>query len=540
MRALIIGIGGAGCRIVELLNRHDQESAVQSVCSYVFDADGDTLRAKSTIPPECRIKLFPFNLSQNEPLRGTDFEINSLETIFKDAAIDRIDAIFICAGLGGRMAEAVPNIVKQLNDAFTDPVFTLLTLPAHSEGTRISARAAETLEEIRKVCSASILFDNETWIQRLKGEGATKNAGKMRAEGERDITPHNNRTCPVQEAYNDLNEILVHRVELLLKAGEISERGLETAEVVLDAGEILNTLKGTDIVSIGYATERLPSNMFGFLKRFTIEKYMFDEGSERTARIIELAKKAVYEEVSVPCDLTSANKALVLITGPSDELSMKGFHTVRKWIDRSIKGLEMRAGDYPVHSKKNVGVIIVLAGIENVPRIVELNDIRKSYQNEIRKTDRRMDETGQKIKTIVGEHDVFEDKKIRIDGGKHASIGIDVITSDDEIPEQMNFGTQKRSIEGAPASEKITAETCSKKISNGRKITQECHQRRKELDIRINIAKIQKSKDILGTLRIARSQNSKEESNRGRKVFALQRRKENRKTVAFHRKTARK
>jgi hypothetical protein len=78
--------------------------------------------------------------------------------------------------------------------------------------------------------------------------------------------------------------------------------------------------------------------------------------------------------------MTSAHKALVLIAGPSHELSLKGFMTVRKWIDRSIAGLETRSGDYPVMNTKNVAIIIMLSGLENIPRITELRDIQKQYR----------------------------------------------------------------------------------------------------------------------------------------------------------------
>ena len=86
--------------------------------------------------------------------------------------------------------------------------------------------------------------------------------------------------------------------------------------------------------------------------------------------------------MSIPCDLTSADKALVLIAGPSAELSMKGFQTVRKWIDRSIAGLEMRSGDYPVRNTSFVGIIVVLSGLSNVPRVEEIREIRTDYQLE--------------------------------------------------------------------------------------------------------------------------------------------------------------
>jgi hypothetical protein len=61
---------------------------------------------------------------------------------------------------------------------------------------------------------------------------------------------------------------------------------------------------------------------------------------------------------------------------------MKGFQTVRKWIDRSIAGLEMRSGDYPVRNTSFVGIIIVLSGLSNVPRVEDIRDIRAEYRLE--------------------------------------------------------------------------------------------------------------------------------------------------------------
>ncbi|HJJ45680.1 MAG TPA: tubulin/FtsZ family protein [Methanocorpusculum sp.] len=381
MRALLIGIGGAGSRIVNMLTAHDAKSNVSSVCSYIFDADRELLDAMKAVDAKKRFLLSPIMLNGDDFSKGTDFDVGNLSAYIESNVIE-VDAVFVCAGLGGRMAEAVPEILHHLNKVFTDPVFTILTLPARSEGVRVSARAAAELEEIRKEANASILFDNETWMVRLEEERAVKIAKELEKEGGDGVVSRQSVKLSIADAADELNELLVRRVELLLRAGEITENGLETAEAVLDAGEVLNTLLNTDIVSIGYAAERIPRNLLGFFNRFRMEKYLLEEGEKRTARIAELAKRAVYEEVSVPCDLTTADKALILITGPSDELSMKGFQTIRRWIDRSIKGLEMRAGDYPVHSTRDVAVIVVLAGIENVPRIAELNEIRSSFEEE--------------------------------------------------------------------------------------------------------------------------------------------------------------
>lgn len=371
MRALLIGLGGAGCHIVDTLNLHDERSGVRSVRSFVFDADQKTISEMQTIPSEDRFVLTPVDPINRNNTKGTDFEVGNLASCFQRDGIADIDAVFVCAGLGGRMAELVPAVVSQLNTAFEDPIFSILTLPGRNEGGKVSARASRTLAEVRKVCTATILFDNETWFKRAEDEDSIKNETTAK------------RKATIYEMYPLLNEMLARRVGLLLRAGEFNHKGVEAAEVVLDAGEVLNTLKDMDLVAIGYATEKLPTAWSdGVMKKIRVEKYLLEENQARTSRIVELAKQAVYREVSVPCDLTSSEKALVLIAGPSDELSMKGFQTVRKWIDRSIKGLEMRAGDYPVKSTQYVGVIIVLAGLDNVPRVKELDEIREIYEKE--------------------------------------------------------------------------------------------------------------------------------------------------------------
>ncbi|HJJ28927.1 MAG TPA: hypothetical protein O0X70_06010 [Methanocorpusculum sp.] len=365
MRVLLIGLGGAGCRIAETIMLHDVESGVRSVRSYIFDCDRAYINSITSYDYAHKIVLTPIDPVKSNNDRGTDFDVSHLADCFQDASVDEIDAVFVCAGLGGRMAELVPEFLRQLTESSPDPVFTILTLPGRNEGARVSARAYETLVQIRKVSSANLLFDNETWMQHLEESGHKIGA-----------------STPIQSYYGQLNDLLSRQISLLLRAGEFGETGVDSAEVVLDAGEVLNTLSGMDLVAIGYALEKLPVVKNSFFRKAKMEKYLLDEGHQRTARIVELAKRAVYEDISVPCDLTSANKALVLIAGPSSELSMKGFQTVRKWIDRSIKGLEMRAGDYPVQSTRYVGVIIVLAGIENVPRITELQEISLSYKTE--------------------------------------------------------------------------------------------------------------------------------------------------------------
>ena len=436
MRALLIGVGGAGCRIVETLTRHDVKSGVKSVRSYVFDSDRQLINGMSIIPPAHRFVLTPIDPVKEVCDKGTDFDVGHLASCFQDSGVDEVDAIFVCAGLGGRMAELVPEFISQLTSSFPDPVFTILTLPARSEGIKISAHASEMLEVIRNVSSASLIFDNETWFARI-GVDISLAAHKDGVTTKKTL----------KELYPELNEDLANRVGLLLRAGEFGVKGVESAEVVLDAGEILNTLTGMDLVAIGYAVEKLPTAWSNFLKKLRVEQYLLDEGHLRTSRIVELAKKAVYEEISVPCDLTSADKALILIAGPSKELSMKGFQTVRKWIDRSIRGLEMRAGDYPVTSMKYVGVIIVLSGIQNVPRITELDEIREIYESEQNKVyaGEEISEVVVPRLTMAADEIIFEETPVALSENQEDVIGAPMkFEEDDDIFEENRVVEQKQ------------------------------------------------------------------------------------------------
>ena len=291
-----------------------------------------------------------------------------------------IDAIMIFAGLGGTVMDAGPELVEELRISYIEPIFGVCTLPMRHEGKKRSAKASEDIKMLRNVLDAIILFDNETWYGKLQAEYDEHSVAK---EGKRIPYPAKKFPENPRDLYRLLNDRIARQIGLLLRAGEFNEEGLEAAEVVLDAGEVLNTLRNNGLVAIGYAVEPLHSSLKERFIQWRSETYFSEYSHKRATRIVSLAKQAVYEDISVPCDITSADKALVLIAGPSQELSMKGFQTVRKWIDRSISGLEMRSGDYPVRNTKYVGIIIVLSGIENIPRVTELADIKEEYEEEL-------------------------------------------------------------------------------------------------------------------------------------------------------------
>ena len=287
------------------------------------------------------------------------------------------DAIVFCCGLGGSMVDVAPHIIAALRSSIVEPIFGLVTLPCLAEGERISGKAADDIEMLSSLLDGIIVFDNETWYKKIKAQKAHLPVKEMGFAEKIGLKKSEKPLPPAQATYRSLNEAIVRRIGLMLRAGEFrADGGIDLAEVVLDSGEVLNTMKGMGFITIGYAVERLPPNPLRFLSWLKPASIFDEEQKKKASRIVELAKQAIYHEISTPCDLTSAHKALVLVAGPSQELSMKGFMTVRKWIDRSIAGLETRSGDYPIVNTKNVAIIVMLSGLENIPRITELKEIR--------------------------------------------------------------------------------------------------------------------------------------------------------------------
>jgi cell division GTPase FtsZ len=356
-------------------------SRVACIQSLAVDVDENTLQQLTAIPDAFKIYFPPFDPGNPDTPHGTSqtatIDIAEIISRVQNFESGENDAIFICCGLGGRMADIVPHVIAGLRASVVEPIFGLVTLPCLTEGVKCSSKAADDIDILSPLLDGMILFDNETWYKKTRAMYTKPMKRDTGIAGMLGFGKKEPELTPIMATYLRLNELIVRRISLILKAGEFrADGGIDNAEVVLDSGEVLNTMKDGGFITIGYAVERLPNNPLAFLSLLKPAALFNEENTKKASRIVELAKQAIYHEVSTPCDMTSAHKALVLIAGPSHELSMQGFMTVRKWIDRSIRGIEMRSGDYPVMNTNNVAIIVMLSGLENIPRVSELREIR--------------------------------------------------------------------------------------------------------------------------------------------------------------------
>jgi cell division GTPase FtsZ len=171
-------------------------------------------------------------------------------------------------------------------------------------------------------------------------------------------------------------------------------------EMVVDSSEIINTLRGGGISTVGYAiasvtTDRSKSPLSGIIggitstlkKREATEEVLL--GEDRTAKIISLVRRAMLGRLTLPCDFSTAERALVLVAGPPDELDRKGIEKAKSWVEENIAGVEVRGGDYPVRSSF-VAAVVLLSTIGNAPRIRELTEIaRETKEDSVRAEERK-------------------------------------------------------------------------------------------------------------------------------------------------------
>ena len=172
--------------------------------------------------------------------------------------------------------------------------------------------------------------------------------------------------------------------------------------MVVDSSEIINTLRGGGISSVGYAiSEAIPvakgggkssskkdsnggllSSILGKKEKKAEPHVDIASGEDKSAKIIGLVRRAMLGRLTLPCDYSTAERALVLVAGPPTELDRKGVEKSKSWVEENIAGVEVRGGDYPVDSGY-VAAVVLLASIGEAPRIRELMELAKEAKEEV-------------------------------------------------------------------------------------------------------------------------------------------------------------
>jgi cell division GTPase FtsZ len=369
MKLAMIGFGQAGGKIVDKFLEYDQRTGSEIVRAAVAvnTAKAD-LMGLEHIPQEQRVLIGQSRVkghgvgADNElGAEVAEEDIGEVQGAIDGIPVHEVDAFLIVAGLGGGTGSGgAPVLAKHLKRIYTEPVYGLGILPGSDEGGIYTLNAARSFQTLVNEVDNLLVFDNDAWRQ--TGES-------------------------VQSGYDEINEEIVKRFGILFGAGEVRQ-GQEVAESVVDSSEIINTLSGGGVSTVGYARETVERKQKkgGLLSKLTGNDESIEDqldSANTTNRITSLVRKAALGRLTLPCEIDGTERALLVMAGPSAYLNRKGIERGRKWLEEQTGSMEVRGGDYPINNSDFVASAILLSGVTNVPRIKELQQVAIEAQDNI-------------------------------------------------------------------------------------------------------------------------------------------------------------
>jgi len=361
MKLALIGVGQAGGKIAEALIEYEDRSRGSFLVDAIAvnTAKADLLGLKH-IPLEKRVLIGQSRVkghgagADNE--LGADLAREDLQEVMgavDDIPTHEVDAFLVIAGLGGGTGSGgAPIVARELKRLYQEPVYGLGALPGQDEGGIYTLNAARSFQTFVREVDNLIVFDNDAWRQ----GGETVGAG-----------------------YRTINDEIARRLGILFSAGEVEAD--EVAESVVDASEVINTFGSGGVTSIGYATSPIDRPQKGLLSRFSGKK---PEKVDTQNQITSTVRMAALGRLTLPCEVDSTERALLVVAGPPEYLDRKGIERGRKWLEEQTGSMEVRGGDYPVPDSDYLAAVVVLSGVSEVPRIEELKRIAVETQQTMR------------------------------------------------------------------------------------------------------------------------------------------------------------
>ncbi|MGM0590893.1 MAG: tubulin/FtsZ family protein [Halobacteriota archaeon] len=384
MKLAMIGFGQAGGKIVDKFVEYDKRTGSNIVRAAVGvnTAKADLMglehipRDQRVLIGQSRVKGHGVGADNELGAEIAEEDMDEIQGAIDSIPVHEVDAFLIVAGLGGGTGSGgAPVIAKHLKRIYTEPVYGLGVLPGSDEGGIYTLNAARSFQTFVREVDNLLVFDNDAW--RKTGES-------------------------VSGGYDEINEEIVKRFGILFGAGEV-QAGQEVAESVVDSSEIINTLAGGGVSTVGYASEtvEVKKKSGGLLSRLTGG----DDDDEMdtahtTNRITSLVRKAALGRLTLPCEIDGTERALLVMAGPPRYLNRKGIERGRKWLEEQTGSMEVRGGDYPVSGSGFVAGVILLSGVTNVPRIKELQQVAIEAQENI---DEIREESEENLENLVND-----------------------------------------------------------------------------------------------------------------------------------------
>ncbi len=204
---MVLGVGGAGGNAVN----HMYDMGIEDVTFMVCNTDKQALRSS---PVPIKVQLGEGLGAGNNPLRGRQAALESLNDITTRFEQEHTRMVFITAGMGGGTGTgAAPVIAKSARDRGILTV-GIVTMPFSTEGRKRVDQAGEGLKQLKENVDALVVIHNDN-ISKIYG------------------------SLPLDEAFGKADDILA------TAAKGIAELITRTTDVNVDFADVDTVMRGS-------------------------------------------------------------------------------------------------------------------------------------------------------------------------------------------------------------------------------------------------------------------------------------------------------
>ena len=176
-KTTLLGLGGAGCRILSEISRMP---AISDLNFLAVDTDAASLAATG-LPPECCIQAA--KKWRNGAGCGADAvagqrSVGNERQVIREALKDT-GILLVCGGLGGGVGSGGLPVILSEADKLHITVFVLVSLPFSMEGYRRRKVADDGLRDLLPLANALITIPNDLLFATLPGETPLNEAFKL-------------------------------------------------------------------------------------------------------------------------------------------------------------------------------------------------------------------------------------------------------------------------------------------------------------------------------------------------------------------------
>jgi len=321
-----------------------------------------------------------------------------------------VDAAMIVAGLGGGTGCGLGAVLlEELASIYEIPIYVLGVLPTSEESDRRAWTAARAIRTFVPLADSVFPVDTESWLANAESE----------------------------ETYDEINRAIATRLVSLFGAGERETRAI--SELRMDPNDVKRTLEVGGLATVGYAETELEEVSEGWYRRLR-RLLGFDvpepEPQADAVSIKSLVQRAVDSKLTLPCDIETADRVLLVLSGPPEELSRKGFETGRYLLEDETKSVEVLAGDEPLPEASRITATLLLSNVTGVPRIEALQRRAVDFQREQDDLSAANDQSEEVDLSVAGNKQSTAEEESIADGQSTA----DEHTDGDDRPAEDDHG----------------------------------------------------------------------------------------------------